>query len=119
MYIFDICCIPEFYKFPSAYALGGPNAIRAAKSKNRGSRSSENAARNFCDFARSELVCEAHLLAAPPRGDPGFAYEEDHCLAVAGRGIERLLSPLARREDAAGIEIEEDLMEALTREPFA
>jgi hypothetical protein len=31
----------------------------------------------------------------------------------------RLLSPLARREDAAGIEIEENLMEALTREPFA
>ena len=67
----------------------------------------------------AEPVREVELLQAPARGEPGLGDEEEDRLAAARRFVERAFPPLARRDAALGIEVEEEIVPALARQPVA
>lgn len=66
-----------------------------------------------------ERARERVFAQAPARGEQVRRNEEDHRLAAVRLLVQRPLSPLARGDAALGVEIEEDVVPGLAREPVA
>ena len=62
---------------------------------------------------------EQELRETPFGFDPGRRHQKQNRLAAVGRGLEGLLPALARDQPAAGIDIEENVVETLLGQPIA
>jgi hypothetical protein len=62
---------------------------------------------------------QQELGEAPARGHPAWRNQEQQGLAAVGGGFQRALPPLPGHQAGFGVDVEEDVVEPLLRQPIS